>query len=94
MDYKLIDDDVNQQHINITGRIAYNLSLKTKLDIEGGYLSQTGENIDLDLITSRVGISSSVRQLHFKGGFEMYSRKYLNSDFAFMGTFIEVVRKF
>jgi hypothetical protein len=94
LDYKVLDDEFNQLHINITGKITYSFSFRTKIDLEGGYLSQRGQNIDLDLITSRLGISSSVRQLYFKGGLEMYSRKYLNSDFSFLGTFIEVVRKF
>jgi hypothetical protein len=94
MDYKLIDDDVNQQHSNITGKIAYNISYKTKIDLEAGYLMQRGRNIDLDLLTSKLEISTSFRQLHFKGGFEMYRRHYQKSNFAFIGTFVEIVRKF
>jgi hypothetical protein len=94
IDYKVIDDDVNQQYVNLTGKISYNFNFRTKLDIEGGYLRQRGKNIDLDLFTSRLSISSSFRQLHFKTGVEMYDRQYLNSDFSFLGTFIEIVRKF
>jgi hypothetical protein len=94
LDYKLIDDDVNQQYINITGKISYNFSFKTKIDFEAGYLSQNGHNIDLNLFTSKLGISSSFRQLHLGGGLEMYTRQYLNSNFSFFGTYVEVVRKF
>jgi hypothetical protein len=94
LDYKVIDDDVNQQYINFTGRISYNFNFRTRLDIEGGYLSQRGKNIDLDLLTSRVSLTTSFRQLHFKAGVEMYDRKYQNSDFSFFGTFLEIARKF
>jgi hypothetical protein len=94
LDYKLIDDDVNQQHSNITGKIAYNLNYKTKIDLEAGYLSQKGRNIDLDLLTSKLEVSTSFRQLYLKGGLEMYRRHYLKSNFAFVGTFVEIIRKF
>jgi hypothetical protein len=94
MDYKLIDNDVNQLHSNITGKITYNLTYRTRIDLEAGYLKQTGRNIDLDLLTSKLEISTSFRQLYLKGGVEMYRRHYLKSDFAFVGTFVEMVRKF
>jgi hypothetical protein len=94
LDYKLIDDDVNQKHSNINGKITYNINRKTKIDLDAGYLSQKGHNIDLDLITSKLEISTSFRQLYLKGGLEMYKRKYLNSSFTFTGTFVELVRKF
>jgi len=94
IDYKLIDDDVNQIHANINGKISYLFSHRTRLDFDAGYLRQRGKNIDLDLITSKLELSTSFRQLFIKGGFEMYRRHYLSSDFDFAGTFIELVRKF
>ena len=94
MDYKLIADDVNQKHYNISGKISYRISNRLKIDLDGGYLSQKGRNIDLDLVTSKLEISSSFRQLFLKGGLEMYRRDYLKSNFAFIGTFVELVRKF
>jgi hypothetical protein len=94
LDYKLIDDDVNQMHSNINGKLTYIINQKTKIDLDAGYLSQKGRNIDLEMITSKLEISTSFRQLFFKGGFEMYRRHYLKSDFTFAGTFVEIVRKF
>jgi len=94
MDYKLIDDDVKQLHSNISGKISYIITRRTRIDLDAGYLSQRGENIDLDLFTSKLELSTSFRQLFLKGGFEMYRRYYLKSDFAYAGTFIELIRKF
>jgi hypothetical protein len=94
LDYKLIDDEVNQIHANINGKISYNISHKTRIDLDAGYLSQRGKNIDLDMVTSKLELSTSLRQLYLKGGFEMYTRKYLNSNFTFAGTFLEIIRKF
>ncbi len=93
-DYKLIEDNTNQQHINISGKIAYNLSLRTRIEAEAGYLSQRGRNIDFDLISSRLGLTSSYRQLQFKAGVDIYSRSYPGSDFVYTGAFCEVIRKF
>ena len=94
LDYRLLDDDVNQQHSNINGRITFIITGKTKMNLQGGYLSQVGKNIDLDLITARLEILTSLRQLYLRGGLEAYKRHYLKSDFTFTGTFIELVRKF
>jgi hypothetical protein len=94
LDYRLIGDDVNQLFANITGKVTYSFNFKTRLDCEAGYLSQQGKNIDLKLFTSKLEISTAFRQLHLGAGVEMYNRQYLNSDFSFLGTFIELVRKF
>ena len=94
MNYKLIDDDVNQQHANITFKMAYKISTRTRLDFEAGYLGQKGRNIDLELLTSKLGISGTFRQLLLKGGVEMYRRHYLKSTINFTGTYIEIIRKF
>jgi hypothetical protein len=94
LDYKLIDDDVNQIYSNINGKITYNINQRIRIDLDGGYLSQKGQNIDLKLLTSKLEISTSFRQLFIRGGIEMYNRHYLNSDFLYAGTFVELVRKF
>jgi hypothetical protein len=94
MDYKLIDKDVNQLHSSINGKFTYNIDQKTKLDVEGGYLSQNGRNIDLKLLNSKIQLSSNFRQLYVAGGFESYNRRYLNSEFAFTGLFVEIIRRF
>jgi hypothetical protein len=94
LDYKLIDDNVNQKYSNVNGKISYSINQKTRIDLDAGYLSQKGQNIDLELLTSKIEISTSFRQLFLRGGFEMYKRHYLKSDFLFAGTFIEITRKF
>jgi hypothetical protein len=94
MDYKIIDDDVNQQHSNISGKITYSFTHKTRLDIEAGYLSQNGRNIDLEMLNSKIQISTSFRQLFVSSGFESYTKNYRNSNFAFTGLFIQIIRKF
>ena len=94
LDYRMIDDSADQRYTNITGKIAYKITSRTRIDLDGAYLSQAGSNIDLRLITSKLWISTLYRQLLLKGGLEMYKRHYLKSDFFTSGIYMEIVRKF
>lgn len=93
-DYRIIGEELNQIYANINGRVAYNISSFTRVSFESGYLSQTGKNIDLKLLTGKAEISHSVRKLQVKAGFEMYRRHYLESDIYFTGTYVQLNRKF
>jgi len=93
-DYKILDDEVSQRHMNLSGKLAYNISRSSKATIEGGYLNQTGRNIDLELLTARAEITTIIRQLTMKIGVNAFNRHYLRSDFTFFGTYVEFVRKF
>ena len=92
--YSLLGEEINQKYSNLSGRVAYSINSRTKANIEIGYLAQNGPNIDLELITTRAEISTSLRQLYIKAGIEMYRRHYLNSDITFNGTYIQFIRKF
>lgn len=93
-DYKILDDEADQQYINISGKLAYNISQRSKATLEAGYLSQAGRNIDLDLLTARAEVTTVIRQLTFKLGANAYNRHYMNSHFIFYGTYVEIIRKF
>jgi hypothetical protein len=93
-DYKYISDGVNQKYSNISGKLTWTVTQRIRADFEMGYLQQVGKNIDLTLLTSRAEISASLRQLVFKAGADMYIRNYLNSDFSFFGTHLDIIRKF
>lgn len=93
-DYSVLDESFNQLYSSANARALYKISPSTQISLEAGYLSQVGKNIDLQLLTSRAELSHSVRRLHFKAGFEMYRRHYLESDIYFTGTYINISRKF
>jgi len=93
-DYKILDDEVDQQHINLSGKLAYNISQRSKATFEAGYLSQSGRNIDLELLTARAEVTTVIRQLTLRLGVNAFNRQYLRSNFTFYGTYIELVRKF
>ena len=94
LDYRMIDNSTDQRYANITGKIACKITARTRIDLEGAYLTQAGSNIDLRLITSKLWLSTLYRQLLLKGGLELYQRHYLESDFFTSGIYIEIVRKF
>ena len=93
-DYRMIADEVDQLYANISGKVAYRIRPQMRVSLESGYLSQRGMNIDLDLLTARAEFHSVFNKLHVRVGLEMYRRMYLNSEFAFNGTYIQVTRRF
>ena len=93
-DYRIIDTDVNHKYYNISGRAGYNISPRSRLTLDLGYLSQKGRNIDLDLLTGRMEFQTSVRQFFLKAGIQSYMRNYLDNRYKFYGTYIELIRKF
>jgi len=93
-DYTMIADEVDQLYANISGKVAYSIRPRMKVSLESGYLSQRGINIDLDLVTARAEFHSAFQKLHVRVGVEMYRRLYLNSEFAFNGTYVRLTRNF
>lgn len=93
-DYRIIDTDINHKYYNISGRAGYNISPRSRLTLDLGYLSQKGRNIDLDLLTGRMEFQTSVRQFFLKAGIQSYIRNYLENKYKFYGTYIGLTRKF
>ncbi|NOY37459.1 MAG: hypothetical protein GXO83_07765 [Chlorobi bacterium] len=93
-DYLIIEDQINQQYANISGRMAYVFKKQTKASLEFGYLRQRGENLNLDVITAKAELSTSLRQLYLKGGIELYSRRYTEESLTMGSLFIKATRKF
>jgi len=92
--YRMIDNDVNHKYYNISARTAYNFSPGTRAIIDLGYLKQEGRNINLDLLTGKAEFQTTVRQFFIKLGLQSYMRNYMNSEYLFYGTYIELTRKF
>ena len=93
-DYRLIGNDVNHRYINVSGRIAYKITRNSKLNLQAGYLSQNGKNIDLDLLTGRLEFITNLRKMYFTAGMNLYSKHYSNSDFTYARGYIQLARKF
>lgn len=72
----------------------YRISPRMRVSLEAGYLNQRGANIDLDLLTSRAEFQSNFNKLQLRVGLELYRRLYLNSEFNFNGTYIQLTRRF
>ena len=93
-DYRMIADEVDQWYANLSGKVAYRIRPRMRVSLESGYLNQRGANIDLDLLTARAEFSSQFNKLQLRLGLEMYRRLYLNSEFAFNGAYIQLIRRF
>jgi hypothetical protein len=93
-DYKLIGTDVDHQYTNISGRIAYSITSKSKINLQTGYLSQKGKSIDLQLLTGQLEYIARMRKFYFKTGLNLYNRAYSNSSIFYFRTYIQLTRKF
>ncbi len=93
-DYRMIADEVDQWYANLSGKAVYRISPRMRVSLEAGYLNQRGANIDLDLLTSRAEFQSNFNKLQLRVGLELYRRLYLNSEFNFNGTYIQLTRRF
>ncbi|MEE4117085.1 MAG: hypothetical protein V2I37_13005 [Marinilabiliaceae bacterium] len=93
-DYKLLDTDVNHLYSNISARISVAISQNSKINFEGGYLKQSGQTINLDLLSGKIEYIAVFRKLTLRGGINMYKRQYSESNFLYTGSQIEITRKF
>jgi len=58
------------------------------------YRNQAGRGIDLDLITSKLELTSVVYKIYFTLGLEVYNRNYLGEIINFKGVYVQILRKF
>lgn len=95
-DYTMLSDTSsrNQKYSDITGKLTYNILRQTNLNFDLMYRKQTGRGIDLDLLTSKAEITSTINRLNLSVGFELYRRNYVGEKINFKGTYFKIVRKF
>ena len=94
--YKLLHEIVpqDQRYIDITGKVAYTLFNQTKLNLDVMYRNQAGRGIDLDLITSKLELTSVVYKIYLTLGLEVYNRNYIGEIINFKGVYVQILRKF
>lgn len=94
-DYAMIvEEGMKQKYYNISGNISYNFNPKTRINLQGSYLKQEGEAIDLDLITARLELTTNFRQLFFTAGLELYRSDIFNEKVDFNKISIQISRRF
>ncbi len=94
-DYQMIiQEGTTQQYYNFTGAIAYTINPNIRLNINGSYLKQSGDGIELNLFTSRMELSARILQLYIKAGMELYSNRFYTENLDYKKFEIVVSRKF
>jgi hypothetical protein len=83
-----------QRYIDLTGRVEYLLFGRTKLSLDVMYRKQQGYQIDLDLLTGKLELTSIFFQLYLTAGVEVYKRYYVGDRINFKGTYIQISRRF
>ncbi|MFA5970869.1 MAG: hypothetical protein WC780_00860 [Lentimicrobiaceae bacterium] len=95
-DYAMLDkpEAEYQRYMDVTGKAIYTISKHTSLNIDLMYRKQTGRGIDLDLLTAKTEVISSINRLFLTLGVEVYKRNYVGEIINFKGTYVKLVRKF
>ncbi|MCB2219978.1 MAG: hypothetical protein KQI35_06240 [Bacteroidetes bacterium] len=94
-DYQTIGERENELYADLSGKVAYHFSSKTKLNLEMGYREQRGYQIDLNMLTARMELNWVVRKIYLTVGLEVYRRNYLDREtINFNGAYFNVIRKF
>jgi len=90
----IIQEGKKQQYYNLTGTATYSINQRTKLNIHGSYLEQSGDGIDLNLFTSRMEFSTRFLQIYIKASIELYKNKFYAEELDYKRFAIQILRKF
>jgi len=95
-DYVMLDEpEPNyQKYTDITGKVVYAFMKHTSLNIDMMYRKQVGRGIDLDLITGKTELISTINFMLITLGMEVYKRNYVGEQINFKGAYIKITRKF
>jgi len=92
--YKMLQDNSKRQDIDVTGKIAYSVLKKTTLFFDLMYRNQQGKGMDLDLITSRLDITSDIRRFSLSAGVELNLIHEFTIYRTLKGVYLQIGRKF
>ena len=92
--FQQLDTNTDQLYSSIFGKIIYQFKPRSKFNFDVGYRKQVGEQIDLELITSKLEYNTIYRTLYIKVGLEVYKRNYVGEQINFGGVYFQIDRKF
>ena len=94
-DYKIPTEEQHRIFQDLGGMVSYALSRRSKFDLNVGYQSQRGRQINLDLFSARAKFTTILRGLTCVLGFDAYDRVYLeNQKTNYIGAYIQIIKKF
>lgn len=92
--YNMVDEEIIRKYSDISGKAAYQINPKTKIDLMLGYRHQRGPGIDLDLVTASSEFRTSWRKLILSVVLDMYLRDYLGEINNYYGGHVQITRTF
>ena len=94
-DYKIPTEVTSRKYGDLNGMFTYSIDNKSKIDINIGYQSQKGEQINLDYYTMRAKYSTVIKKLTFVLGLDAYDRIYLETQkMDYLGAYVQIIKKF
>ncbi|NOZ57769.1 MAG: hypothetical protein GXO73_13390 [Calditrichaeota bacterium] len=93
-DYFLLRDQERQRYFSTNAQLSYRITRVLKFNLEGGYRSNRGRSIDLDLTNVRTELATAFRRLTFVVGFQVYRRNFLGEQINYNGAYFRLARHF
>ena len=91
----LTNNESNRVNNDANAMLGYSLTQKTKLDFTAIYTYQHGQQINLDLYSGRVRLSTMFRDVTCLIAVEAYQRSYLDvQKYKYIGAYIQLIKKF
>jgi hypothetical protein len=90
----LTDQNIKQNFANIAAMLAYSIKSNTRISIQGGYMHQEYQSINLDQINATAEFNTSWRKIFFTLGFQLYNRNYLDEKINYTGGYVQIARRF
>ena len=93
-DYLLLRDQERQRYLSANGQVSYRITRVVRFTLEGGYRSNRGRSIDLDLTNLRAELATQFRRLVLTIGAQMYRRNFLGEQINYNGVYFRLARHF
>ena len=93
-DMQMINESARREDIDVSFKVAYNISRNLKVDADYMYRSMQGRGLDLEVHTARLEITSTTNKFYFSVGSDVYISKNYSNYMNYKGTYIQVSRNF
>lgn len=91
----LQNGEISRKFNDVSGMLAYLFNSRTRLDFNLIYNYQNGEQIDLEMYTGKLKLTTAFRDITCSAGIDAYHRIYLETQkYYYIGGFIEIIKRF
>ncbi len=85
---------IKQKFASVSAMLSYAIHSRTKISIQGSYMHEDYQSVNLDLLMAGADVTTSIRKMYFSLGYQLYRRNYLSEQINYNGGYVQISRKF